>query len=51
MWVGVTDNINTEVLTGAEPGDTLVKRFIDQSKAGFSLKEAFKLASPDNRTL
>ncbi len=51
LWVGVTDNINTEVLTGAQPGDTLIKRFIDQSDAGFSLKEAFKLASPDNRTL
>jgi|GEM_PF-1581207 len=51
LWVGITDNIETEVLGGAAPGDQFVKKFIDKSKSGFSFKEALKLASPDNRTL
>lgn len=51
LWVGVTDNVLTEVLAGAKPGDAFVKRFIDKSGSGFSLKEAIKLARPDSRTL
>ncbi len=51
LWVGVTDNINTEILSGAKPGDTFVSKFIDRSSSGFSFKEALRLASPDNRTL
>jgi HlyD family secretion protein len=51
LWVGVTDNINTEILAGAEPGDLFARKFIDKSKSGFSFKEALKLASPDNRRL
>lgn len=51
MWMGVTDNLMTEVLVGAEPGDRFVKKFIDKSESGFSLKEAMKLADPQNRTL
>jgi HlyD family secretion protein len=51
LWIGVTDNINTEVLAGAQPGDEFVKKFIDESGSGFSLKEALRLASPDNRTI
>jgi len=51
LWVGVTDNIDTEVLGGAKAGDQFVKKFIDKSKSGFSFKEALKLASPNNRTL
>ncbi len=51
LWAGVTDNIMTEILVGAKPGDTFAKKFNDKSKSGFSLKEALKLASPDNRTL
>lgn len=51
VWIGVTDNVNTEILLGANPGDQFVREFADSSSAGFSLKEAIKLASPDNRTL
>lgn len=51
LWVGVTDNLDTEVLGGAAPGGQFVKKFIDKSKSGFSFKEALKLASPDNRRL
>lgn len=51
MWVGITDNVNTEVLTGAGPGDVFVTEFLDKSASGFSLKEAIRLARPDNRTL
>lgn len=51
VWIGVTDNVNTEILLGAKPGDQFVREFADSSSAGFSLKEALKLASPDNRTL
>ncbi|MCG8404389.1 MAG: efflux RND transporter periplasmic adaptor subunit [Phycisphaerales bacterium] len=51
LWAGVTDNIHTEIMKGAESGDRFVKKYIDKSSSGFSLKEAFKLASPENRKL
>ncbi len=51
LWIGVTDNVSTEVLWGGQAGDVFVTEFIDQSSSGFSLKEAIKLARPDNRTL
>ncbi len=51
LWIGITDNVTTEILAGAKPGDPFVKRFIDSSSTGFKLKEAIKLASPDNRTI
>lgn len=51
LWVGVTDNASTEILVGAEPGDEFVRKFVDKSDSGFSLKEAMRLARPENRTL
>ena len=51
VWVGITDNVTTEVLSGAKPGEAFIKRFIDNSSSSFGLKEAIKLARPDNRTL
>ncbi|HVP11965.1 MAG TPA: efflux RND transporter periplasmic adaptor subunit [Phycisphaerae bacterium] len=51
LWIGITDNVNTEIVAGAKPGDTFVKKYIDQSKDGFNFKDAMKLASPENRTL
>lgn len=51
VWIGVTDNVNTEVLSGANPGDRVVREFIFKSAAPFGLKEAIRLARPDNRTL
>jgi HlyD family secretion protein len=51
LWIGVTDNVNTEIVAGAKPGDTFVKKYLDKSQSGFSFKEALKLARPENRTL
>ncbi len=51
IWVGITDNVTTEIISGAKAGDVFVKRFIDNSSSSFSLKEAIKLARPDGRTL
>jgi HlyD family secretion protein len=51
IWVGITDNVSTEVLSGPKPGEAFVKRFIDNSSSSFGLKEAIKMARPDNRTL
>lgn len=51
VWVGVTDNVMTEILSGASAGDQFVREYIDKSGSSFSLKEAMRLAQPDNRTL
>ena len=51
LWVGVTDNISTEILAGAGPGDTFARKFIDKTESGFSFKDALKLADPGNRSL
>jgi HlyD family secretion protein len=51
LWVGVTDNVSTEILAGAKPGDTFVKKFEAQGQEGFGFKDALKLASPSNRRL
>lgn len=51
IWIGVTDNVVTEVLAGARAGDRFVREFIPKSAGGFSLKEAIRLAAPGNRTM
>ena len=51
LWVGITDNVASEVLVGAKPGDDFVTKFFDKSKSGFNFKEALKLASPNNRSI
>ncbi len=51
VWVGITDNVTTEILSGASVGDRFVREFVDKDNTSFSLKEAMRLASPDNRTL
>jgi HlyD family secretion protein len=51
LWIGITDNVNTEIVSGAKTGDGFVRRFIDKSGAGFNFKDALKLARPDNRTI
>ena len=51
IWTGITDNLETEILEGAKAGDEFVSNFDELSSKGFSLKEALKLASPDNRRL
>jgi len=51
LWVGITDNVNTEVLAGARVGERFVKKFTEKSSSGFNFKDALKLASPENRSL
>lgn len=51
LWVGVTDNTDTEIISGARPGDRFVRKFTPKLDAGFSLQQAFKLADPANRAL
>lgn len=51
IWTGITDNLSTEILIGAGADDKFVSEFDELSSKGFSLKEALKLASPDNRRI
>ena len=51
LWVGITDNVNTEIVSGAKPGDQFVRKYTDKSSSSFGLKDAIKLASPENRSL
>lgn len=51
LWVGITDNIHTEVLAGAKEGDRFVTKFFEKSSGGFDFKEALRLAQPGQRTL
>jgi HlyD family secretion protein len=49
IWIGITDNTNTEMLGGADVDDVFVKKFIDRSESGFSFQEIIRQASPANR--
>ncbi|MBK8269593.1 MAG: efflux RND transporter periplasmic adaptor subunit [Planctomycetes bacterium] len=40
LWVGITDNVFTEVLVGAKEGDSFVTKFIQKTTGGFNFKEA-----------
>lgn len=51
LWIGITDNLYTEVLSGAKPDDAFVKRFKIKESSGFSLQNALKQADPANRVL
>jgi len=51
LWTGVTDNFETQILSGAKAGDQFVDKFIEKSSAGFSLKEAIRQANPAERSL
>ncbi len=51
LWTGITDNLHTEVLEGAQAGDEFVKKFVVKASTGFSLKEIMRQARPDQRTL
>lgn len=48
--LGITDNRETEVVAGIEPGQTCVVG-LQGDAGGFSLKQALNLASPENRRL
>ncbi len=48
--LGITDNRETEIVLGAEEGDTVVSA-VRLPRPGFSLKEALNQASPENRRL
>jgi HlyD family secretion protein len=51
LWLGVTDNVNTEILVGASASERLVKKCVELQSGGFNFKEALKMARPDGRTL
>ncbi|MCA9254508.1 MAG: efflux RND transporter periplasmic adaptor subunit, partial [Phycisphaerales bacterium] len=51
IWTGVTDNFETQILSGAKEGEMFVDKFIVRSTGGFSLKEAIRQASPTQRSL
>jgi hypothetical protein len=40
-----------EIVSGAKPGDQFVRKYTDKSSSSFGLKDAIKLASPENRSL
>jgi len=51
LWIGVTDNFETEIIKGAAAGDEFVDQFIEKKSSGFSFKEALRQADAGNRTL
>lgn len=51
LWVGITDNLFTEVLLGAAVGEAFVTKFTPKSSGGFDFKEALKLSQTENRRL
>lgn len=51
VWIGITDNVLTEILAGAKPQDRFVREFTIKSGGTFNLKEAIRLSQPGNRTL
>ncbi|HWL92061.1 MAG TPA: efflux RND transporter periplasmic adaptor subunit [Phycisphaerae bacterium] len=51
LWVGITDNVYTEVLAGAEKDDKFVTRFEEKTSGGFSFKDALRQANPADRSI
>lgn len=51
LWIGITDNTDTEIIVGAKPGDRFVKKFKLEQGSKFSLQEAFRQADPSNRRI
>lgn len=51
LWIGVTDNFETQILAGAKPGDQFIDQFIEKNTGGFSFKDAIRMASPTNRSM
>ncbi|MBX3395510.1 MAG: efflux RND transporter periplasmic adaptor subunit [Phycisphaerae bacterium] len=51
MWVGITDNVFTEILAGGAAGDSYVTKFVQKASGGFDFKEALRQANPSNRSL
>jgi len=49
FWIGITDNVDTEIVAGAKDGDAFVKKFVEKSAGGYSFQEMLKQASPDGR--
>lgn len=49
FWIGITDNIDTEVVAGLKDGDAFVKKFTVKSSGGYSFQEMLKQASPEGR--
>lgn len=51
LWIGITDNTDTEVLGGAAAGDSFVKRFIEKKSGGYSFQDMLKQADPKGRSV
>lgn len=51
LWVGITDNLFTEVISGASAGEAFVTKFVQKSNNGFDFKEALKLSQTGNRSI
>jgi len=49
FWIGITDNIDTEVVAGLKAGDAFVKKFTVKSSGGYSFQEMLKQANPEGR--
>lgn len=49
FWIGITDNIDTEVVGGLKNGDAFVKKFTVKSSGGYSFQEMLKQANPSER--
>ncbi len=51
LWIGITDNTDTEIIVGARLGDLFIKKFKLKQGSKFTLQEAFRQADPSNRRL
>ncbi|MEE8171038.1 MAG: efflux RND transporter periplasmic adaptor subunit [Phycisphaerae bacterium] len=51
VWIGITDNHETEILAGAGEGDRFIVSFISRTGVVGSFKQAIELANPSNRSL
>jgi len=51
LWVGVTDNTETEILWGAKAGDQFVRKARVKTSGTFDFKEMLKQADPTNRRI
>lgn len=51
VWIGITDNQETEILAGAKSDDRFVTSLIRRGGLGTSMKQAIEMANPGNRSI
>lgn len=51
FWIGITDNVDTEVVAGLKEGDAFVRKFTVKSSGGYSFQEMLKQANPTDRSV